>query len=77
MVVRAKLKCSGITKRVHWSKPGEFIYHAEFGVVSGDTEENKRFFEATPGGKLELGTLRDDFFEVGKTYYIDITEAID
>lgn len=48
-------------------------------VVGGaDNAENDRFWEYTPGGKLELSTINAaaaDQFEVGKEYYLDFTPA--
>ena len=46
-------------------------------VYSG-SEENKRFFEATPGGDIVLFTVNPEaskVFETGKEYYIDFRKA--
>lgn len=74
MAVRAKFKCGAVTKRTGWGE-SKFVYEASFSVVTQTSEENSKFFTATPGGSLSLTTLREDFFEVGKEYYLDITEA--
>lgn len=37
--------------------------------------ENEKFWEATPSGVLELNCTKEQFFEVGKSYFIDIQEA--
>lgn len=46
-------------------------------VYSDDpNSENKKFWEATPGGRLELECVNQevwDKFEVGKEYYLDFT----
>ncbi len=46
-------------------------------VYDEDPEsENGKFFEATPGGKIELSILNQaafDNFESGKEYYVDLT----
>jgi hypothetical protein len=76
MSVRAKFRCSGITKREHWDKSqAAFTYDAEFHAVTGGSEENKAFFAATPTGNLKLSTVRADLFEPGKDYYLDFTPA--
>ena len=40
--------------------------------------ENSKFWDATPSGKLELGTINPEAhkqFELGKEYYVDFTPA--
>ena len=74
MNTRCKFKCDSITKQKGWNG-AEFVYDAKFSVVYGDTEENKKFFAATPSGQLSVGGILSDQFEVGKEYYIDISEA--
>ncbi len=46
--------------------------------VSGGSEENKKFWVASPSGRIELGCANLEaaqLFELGKQYYIDFTEA--
>lgn len=46
--------------------------------VTYGSEENEKFFRYTPFGMLEMGTINAEAaaqFEVGKEYYIDISEA--
>lgn len=46
--------------------------------VVGDNEENKKFYDATPWGFIELGTVNKkaaEAFEIDKEYYVDFTEA--
>lgn len=72
--VRCKFKCNSVTKKTGWNpKEHPFLYSAEFSAVMGDSEENKKFFAATPSGNLTVGTVALDVFECGKEYYLDIT----
>jgi hypothetical protein len=41
-------------------------------------EENSRFWDASPSGSLQLGTINPEAwsqFELGKEYYLDFTPA--
>lgn len=70
---RCKMRCIRTGQRPGWRNPGEKIHDAEFSAVTDGSSENAEFFAATPAGKLELGVLNEQHFEVGKEYYIDIT----
>ncbi len=46
--------------------------------VTGGTDENNKFFQSTPSGKIELHIVNPQAsaqFEVGKEYFVDITAA--
>lgn len=75
--VRAKFFCQSVTKYKHgWGgDQPPFHYNYRFQAVSSGSEENKKFFAATPSGQVELSALRDDLFEVGKEYYLDFSPA--
>lgn len=73
-MTRAKFKCNSVTKQTGWGEH-EFLYSAKFGVVNGNSEENKSFFASTPSGMIEIATVKEDHFEVGKEYFIDFTKA--
>lgn len=48
----------------------------EFVPVTGNSEENKQFWKWTPSGSFKLGCVNKNVdFEIGKDYYIDISEA--
>ena len=82
-MTRCKFTCQSMTKRASRipdpSVPGGykngFVYDAEMTAVTGDTEENKRFFMWSPNGTFRVSCVREDHFEPGKSYYIDVTEA--
>lgn len=80
--IRCKFRCNSIKETLMGVQNPETkayesktIYSAEMLVVTGDSEENKKFFLWTPSGKLEVGLHQDKVFEVGKEYYVDITPA--
>jgi hypothetical protein len=76
--IRAKFKCVSEKKFEGWGQSGEprpFFYDYEFQAVTSGSEENKRFFAATPSGNIHLSTLRAGMFEPGKEYYLDFTPA--
>lgn len=67
MTVRAKVQITKKTDTGFTAVP----------VVDG-SEENKTFFEATPGGSIELTVVNKsalDQFEVGKFKYVDFVDA--
>lgn len=76
--VRAKFKVSERSTRLRWDgKPGE-IGTVKMSPVTSGSEENKSFYEATPGGSLELSTVNQEaleFFKLGKEFYLDFTPA--
>jgi len=74
MKTRAKFRCTEVAKRVGWGE-NPVMYAAKFSVVTGGSEENKEFFAATPGGNVELTTIREDHFEVGEEYFLDFLKA--
>ncbi len=73
---RAKFRCVGVTKRPSWRGAGiPFTYDAEFQAVTEGSDENKRFFAATPSGNIKISTLAVDAFEPGEEYYVDFVPA--
>ena len=52
------------------------MYNYVLAPVYG-SEENKVYWDATPSGSLNVSIVRDKgkLFEVGKSYYVDISEA--
>jgi len=66
-MVRAKFKVMNVTEKEVTLLP-----------VTYGSEENKKFFELTPYGSIQMGTINPDAikqFEVGKEFYVDFTPA--
>jgi len=76
MTTRCKFTCVSVKKIKGWSGVEHFVYEAEFRAVQSDSEENKKFFQYTPTGTLAIGTYKENVFEVGKDYYLDLSEAV-
>ena len=74
MTTRCKFKCTSVEKSVGWDN-FEFLYAAKFTAVYDNSPENKEFFAATPSGNLIVSTVKQDVFQPGKSYYLDITEV--
>jgi hypothetical protein len=78
MTVRAKFVVNSIERKKHWDKSKGETQTIKMTPVTSGSEENKAFYEATPGGAIELCTLNEDAgkqFELGKEYYVDFTPA--
>lgn len=71
MITRCKVICSYIQPQ------GDGVHLHFYPVVSG-SEENKKFFKATPGGSFTFYTINQEAaskFEQGKEYYLDLSEV--
>lgn len=78
MSVRAKFVCQSVTRTQHWDKAKGEVQIIRLSPVTSGSEENKAFYDATPGGNIELATLNTqagNYFELGKEYYLDFTKA--
>lgn len=76
-MVRAKFRVTEIIRRPGWSGHKEVQVIKLSPVVDG-SEENKRFYAATPGGSIELGTVNAEAvkqFDLGAEFYVDFTPA--
>ena len=77
MTIRAKFLVQSITTTKRWNGPGH-IGTVKLSPVSSGSEENKKFYEATPSGSIEIGTINAEAlakFEIGKEFYVDFTPA--
>lgn len=78
MTVRAKFKVQSITQRAHWQGGDRLIGEVLLQPVMGGSDENKRFYEATPQGEIKLGTINEEAlaqFKIGQEFYVDFTPA--
>lgn len=75
MPVRCKFTCDLVSK-VHQGN-GKVLHNVKFSPVysTNPESENTKFWEHTPNGTLEFGSIKDHNFEVGKEYYLDIYRA--
>lgn len=80
--IRCKFVCQSITRSMsskYNEKTGKYescpLDTANLYVVTGGSDENKKFFASTPSGELKVGLHNPNAFEVGKEYYIDISPA--
>lgn len=78
MTVRAKFKVQSVTMTAHWQKDKGHLGTVKLHPVTGDSPENKAFYEATPGGSIDIGTINKEaleLFQIGREFYVDFTPA--
>jgi len=71
-MVRAKFVCRLVEK----TYPEANYNTVVLDPVTTGSKENEAFYEATPGGGIELQIVKNEtaqLFEVGKEYYVDFT----
>lgn len=76
MSVRAKFTVSSKEERMSYNGTKETV--VKLRPVTSGSKENEEFYKYTPSGNVDLGTINQeaaDFFEFGKEYYLDFTEA--
>ena len=72
-MIRCKLRCLEVKDRLDCVRVELKPVIAKSPSYPGGSEENAKFWAATPSGTLKVGTVRADHFEVGKDYYLDLT----
>lgn len=78
MSVRAKFKVDEIVERKHWTNGEPNTFDVKLSAVTGGSDENKRFFAATPGGSISIVCARHDaahMFRPGEEFYVDFSKA--
>lgn len=84
--VRCKFRLNSITESVidrgyqedgKWKTRKESLFTYKFSPVYSDNpeSENKQFWDATPSGSFEFGSVKNQGFVIGRDYYFDITLA--
>lgn len=77
MSVRAKFFVQQIVTHKAWNSPG-LMGTVRLHPVTSGSDENKLFYEATPSGQIELGTINQEAlkqFVIGDEFYVDFTPA--
>lgn len=75
MQVRAKFTCVD-KKKVSTDENSGFSILMQ--PVTCGSKENEEFFNYTPYGRVEIGTINPvaaEQFEIGKEYYVDFTKV--
>lgn len=76
VTVRCKFTCD--SRREFTAGPtsdSKLLYDYTFRPIydADKTSENGRFWEWTPGGQLNVTSVKDSTFVVGQAYYLDLT----
>jgi hypothetical protein len=69
----SKVRCKMVCAETRSDENG--THAVKMRVVTEGNKENEEFFKWTPGGELNLCVLKNQYFEAGKEYYIDIEQA--
>lgn len=74
-ICRAKFTCLSAAETTIGGGKSSWSYRFNPVYSSDPAHENKKFWDATPGGLLEMNSVRQQSFTVGAEYYIDFTPA--
>lgn len=77
MSIRAKFKVNSITRQAGWNGNKE-VHTVKLSPVTGGSEENQKFYAATPGGSIDLSVVNEEVgrqFDIGTEFYVDFTPA--
>lgn len=76
--IRAKFKVISHTTQQTWNNPEKLCGSIKLMPVSSGSDENRRFYEATPGGSIDLMTVNHEALKalpIGAEVYVDFTVA--
>ncbi len=74
-MTRAKFICTEVSRSKLWDGSKRDLYSAKLQAVTSGSEDNQKFFAATPSGSIILSSFLVDAFEPGQEYYVDFTPA--
>lgn len=77
MNVKLKFKVTQQTQQATWNGPGT-IGSVKLNPVTSGSDENKKFYEATPGGSIEFSTINEAALKalpVGAEVYVTLEVA--
>jgi len=80
MGVRAKMVCNEISEKINWSNSDKTLQVVKLNAVSDGSKENKAWAAASPNGSFEIQIDNPEAlnqFKVGKSYFVDIAEAVE
>lgn len=75
-MVRAKFKVESYETRLSGPQGSEELRTVKLTAVTGDSEENKKFFRWTPNARIEMGVLNPEAWKqlpLGAEVYVDFT----
>jgi S-adenosylmethionine hydrolase len=71
-IIRCKFRCIEVTKTSYGTE------RVKLAPVYGDSDENKKFWKATPTGAIDLSIDNGDAhnqFQICREYYVDFTDV--
>lgn len=77
MKVQLKFQVTSQTQHKAWNGPG-LLGSVKLNPVTGGSDENKSFYEATPGGSIEFSTINEAALKalpVGAEVYVTLEVA--
>lgn len=77
MNARAKVKCISKMEQLWGTDDApQRVFTYDFRFAGGhESEENKKFWAASPSGTLKLTAIKSDLYEIGQWYYLDWSPA--
>lgn len=78
MSVKLKFKVIEKTERQHWNSSAATIGGCKLSPVTSGSDENKAFYDSTPGGSIEFSTINKaalDSLPLGAEVYVTIEVA--